>query len=157
MGTALLMSFISYLYLQWPMLIYPIKMVMIICFVLLVTRFAFHMYLITDEGKKDFWSSGRENNYEVFSTKFEERRKNSRIMLKKLTIITAIVSTIWSLTPSQKTLGTVVAIGAATYVTHEVVTSDVVQNFIKVVTLQSNEYLEEKLKQLSDPNPDEAK
>lgn len=54
MGTALLMSFISYLYLQWPMLIYPIKMVMIICFVLLVTRFAFHMYLITDEGKKIF-------------------------------------------------------------------------------------------------------
>jgi hypothetical protein len=157
MGTALLMAFISYLYLQWPMLIYPVKIFMLICFVLFAARFLFHLYLITDEGKKDFWNSERQDNYQAFSVKFEERRKNSRIMLKKLAIITAIVSTIWSLIPSQKTLGTVVAIGAATYVTHEVVTSDVVQNFIKVVTLQSNEYLEEKLKQLSAPNPDEAK
>jgi hypothetical protein len=58
MGTALLMAFISYLYLQWPMLIYPVKIVMQVCFVLLATRFAFHMYLITDTGQEGFLEFG---------------------------------------------------------------------------------------------------
>ena len=50
--------------------------------------------------------------------------------------------------PSQKTLGTSVAVGAAAYATSAVVTSEVVQKFLLLVNKEANSMMDDRLKDL---------
>lgn len=50
--------------------------------------------------------------------------------------------------PSQKTLGTAVAVGAAAYATSAVITSGVVQKFLLLVNKEANTMMDERLGEL---------
>jgi hypothetical protein len=122
---ALLAAFATYIYLQWSAFVATI---IIFAFIALILFAIGSIYVSENPDAKDI-----------------EKVRTGKNRLLKWGVALSIVAVMM---PSQKTLGTAVAVGAAAYATHAVVTSDVVQKFLLLVNKEANTMMDERLNEL---------
>lgn len=146
---ALAASFITYIYMQWPViigLIIPAALTMMV-----VAFLMFLMYLSndTDQARNKERQRVLSINPNADTTtainewnaKLQQVQKRARRYL----FIAIALFAMNSIVPNQKVLGTVVAVGATTYFAHEVVSSDVVQTFLDMVEGEAMGFMKERM------------
>lgn len=147
---AFLTAFVTYFYLQWPAIVSALGVAVwaigAITFILFIT----HVIVSnnSESREKEFLKQKEIKSREDFDKKWNEDLAKFEKTLRKSYKIFLVVVLLNVFVPNQKTLGTSVAVGAATYLTYEVITSDVVQKFIKMVSLQANSFLDGRIEEL---------
>lgn len=125
MLVAVLATLATYIYLQWGTFV---SMIFIACIAACLCSVICAIYIAERPGADDV-----------------EQIKALRNKLAKWAAALAIFG---AFMPSQKTLGTSVAVGAAAYATSAVVTSEAVKKFLLLVNKEANSMMDERLKVL---------
>lgn len=146
---ALAASFITYIYMQWPIIIgmiIPAALIMLVIAIMMLL-----VYLSNDteqaRNKERQRILANDPNADVVAGINEWNAKLQQVQKRanRYIIIAVSLFALNSLVPNQKVLGTVVAVGATTYFAHEVVSSDVVQTFLDMVKGEAMGFMKERM------------